>query len=168
MDPHAALELLDYLRTCYPCFLFVLFIVAFIANTVSLARKSKQAESPRMGPGGRQLPQRSRSSGIDNTQGFSKSTKHVFNWLSAAVLLTFLADATIYIVHVMVARSEHWWRGQSMVVRLSGEIPAPKLPQMALKKSQKQKRQTNLKRRFANHRCRSTSSALFSFTRSYS
>ncbi|KAJ5986284.1 hypothetical protein N7451_010649 [Penicillium sp. IBT 35674x] len=122
MDPHAALELLDYLRTCYPCFLFVLFIVAFIANTVSIARKSKQAESPRMGPGGRQLPQRSRSSGVDKTQGFSKSTKHVFNWLSAAVLLTFLADATIYIVHVMVARSEHWWRGQSVVVYIVGSF----------------------------------------------
>ncbi|KAJ6092618.1 hypothetical protein N7486_007907 [Penicillium sp. IBT 16267x] len=122
MDPHAALELLEYLRACYPCLLFILFIVAFVANTVSTARKSKQSESPRMGPGGRQLPPRSRSSGIDKTQGFSKSTKQVFNWLSAAVLLTFLADATIYIVHVMVARSEHWWRGQSMVVYIVGSF----------------------------------------------
>jgi hypothetical protein len=37
--------------------------------------------------------------------------------LSVAVLLTFLVDATIYIIHVMVARSENWWRGQSFVVR---------------------------------------------------
>ena len=140
MDPHAALKLLDYLRTCYPCLLFVLFIVAFIASTVSTARKFKQSESPRMGPGGRQLPQRSRSSGIDKTQGFSKSTKQVFNWLSAAVLLTFLADATIYIVHVMVARSEHWWRGQSVVVRLSGEIPSSKIAADGVEKKSKAKK----------------------------
>jgi hypothetical protein len=36
-----------------------------------------------------------------------------------AVLVTYLADAVIYITHVMVARSEHWWRGQSVVVCLS-------------------------------------------------
>ncbi|KAJ5751869.1 ABC transporter integral membrane type 1 [Penicillium odoratum] len=122
MDPHAALELLDYLRTCYPVFLMILFIVAFIANTVANAKKANQTESPRMGPGGRQLPQRSRSSGIHKTQGFSENVKRVFNWLSAAVLLTFLADATIYILHVIIARSEHWWRGQSVVVYIVGSF----------------------------------------------
>ncbi|KAJ5629007.1 Vacuolar ABC heavy metal transporter (H.t1.c1) [Penicillium lividum] len=122
MDPHAALELLDYLRTCYPVLLMILFVVAFIANTVSNAKKSNQTETPRMGPGGRQLPQRSRSSGIHQTQGFSENVKRVFNWLSAAVLLTFLADATIYILHVIIARSEHWWRGQSVVVYIVGSF----------------------------------------------
>jgi hypothetical protein len=32
------------------------------------------------------------------------------------VLVTYLADATIYILHVLLARSENWWRGQSAVV----------------------------------------------------
>lgn len=130
MDPHAALELLEYLRTCYPIFLLLLFVVAFVANTLLTANTSSQNESQRMGPGGRPLPKRSRSGAFRKTQGFSKTVKRVFNWLSVAVLVTYLADATIYITHVMVARSEHWWRGQSVVVRLwpgSGQICRPKV-----------------------------------------
>lgn len=120
MDPHAALELLKDLRTCYPIFLLLLFVVAFVAHTMVTARKANKNDSQRMGPGGRPLPKRSRSSGaFRRTQGFSRTVKRFFNWLSAAILVTYLADATIYIVHVMVARSEHWWRGQSMVVRLA-------------------------------------------------
>lgn len=124
MDPHAALELLEYLRTSYPILLLLLFAVAFIANTVASARKANRPESPRMGPGGRPLPSRSRSSGIRKTQGFSNTVKRVFNWLSVGVLVTFLADATIYILHVMTARAEHWWRGQSVVVRSRREFPS--------------------------------------------
>ncbi|KAJ5094193.1 hypothetical protein N7456_010054 [Penicillium angulare] len=122
MDPHAALELLQYLRTCYPIFLLLLFAVAFIANTVASASKANRPESPRMGPGGRPLPTRSRSSGIRNTQGFSNTVKRVFNWLSVGILVTFLADATIYILHVMTARAEHWWRGQSVVIYIVGSF----------------------------------------------
>lgn len=118
MDPHAALELLEYLRTCYPIFLLLLFVTAFVANSMITASKANNSASQRMGPGGRPLPKRSRSSSGLKTQGFSKNVKRVFNWLSGAVLLTFLADAAIYVGHVMVARSEHWWRGQAAVVRL--------------------------------------------------
>ena len=120
MDPHAALELLEYLRTCYPIFLLLLFVVVFVANTMVTASKANQSDSPRMGPGGRPLPQRSRSSRILKT-GFSQNVKRVFNWLSFGILLTFLADATIYIVHVLAARSEQWWRGQSVVVCLEAD-----------------------------------------------
>lgn len=118
MDPHAALELLEYLRTCYPIFLLILFVVAFVTNTTIAAKKASKHESQYFGPGGRPLPQRSRSiSSYQKPKEFSRNVKRVFNWLSVAVLLTFLADATIYIVHVMVARSDNWWRGQSFVVR---------------------------------------------------
>lgn len=124
MDPHAALELLEYLRTCYPIFILILFVVAFVANTMVTASKAKQKESQRMGPGGRPLPKRTRSShSFRKTKAFSKTVKRIFNWLSVAVLVTYLADAIIYVVHVMVARSEHWWRGQSMVVRTPRRIP---------------------------------------------
>lgn len=121
MDPHAALELLEYLRTCYPIFLLLLFVVAFVANTMLTASNYSQNETQRMGPGGRPLPKRSQSGPFRKTQGFSNTVKRVFNWLSVAVLVTFFADAIIYITHVMVARSEHWWRGQSVVVCLSTE-----------------------------------------------
>lgn len=122
MDPHAALELLEYLRTCYPIFLLLLFVVAFVANTMLTASTTSQHEPQRMGPGGRPLPRRSRSGPFRKTQGFSKTVKRVFNWLSVAVLVTYLADAAIYITHVMVARSEHWWRGQSVVIYIVGSF----------------------------------------------
>ena len=116
MDPHAALELLEYLRTSYPIFLLILFVVAFVANTTIAARKASKHESQYFGPGGRPLPQRTRNVPAYKSQ-FSRNVKRVFNLLSVAILLTFLADAIIYIIHVMAARSENWWRGQSFVVR---------------------------------------------------
>ncbi|KAJ5846582.1 hypothetical protein N7534_010251 [Penicillium rubens] len=122
MDPHAALELLQYLRTSYPIFLLILFVVAFVANTTIAAKKAGKHEAQYFGPGGRPLPQRTRSTPAYRSQEFSRNVKRVFNLLSAAVILTFLADATIYITHVMVARSENWWRGQSFVVYVVGSF----------------------------------------------
>ena len=123
MDPHAAHELLDFLRTSYPVFFLLLFFVVFLANSIGSPGKLNQHDSDRAGPGGRPLPKRSRSSVIPQARKeFSKNVKAVFNWLSVGVLATFLADATIYILHVMVARSENWWRGQASVVSVSATI----------------------------------------------
>ena len=116
MDSHAAIELLEYLRTCYPIFLLILFVVAFIANTVVTAKKARKNDPQCFGPGGRLLPQRSRNVPC-KPQEFSRNVKRLFTCLSVAIPLTFLADATIYILHVMAARSENWWRGQPTVVR---------------------------------------------------
>jgi hypothetical protein len=122
MDPHAACELLEYLRTCYPIFLLCLFAVAFIVNTMVTASRASNNETVRMGPGGRPLPKRCRSAApARKTKEFSPTVKRFFNWFSVAVLVTYLIDATIYILHVMLARSEHWWRGQSAVVRIFQE-----------------------------------------------
>jgi hypothetical protein len=119
MDPHAALELLEYLRTCYPIFLLSLFAVAFVVNTMVTASRASNNESVRMGPGGRPLPSRCRSTApARKAKEFSPTVKRFFNWFSVGVLLTYLMDATLYILHVMMARSEHWWRGQSAVVRI--------------------------------------------------
>jgi hypothetical protein len=115
MDSHAAIELVAYLRISYPIFLLILFVVAFIANTVVTAKKARKNDSQRFGPGGRLLPQRSRSAPT-KPQEFSPNVKRLFTCLSVAVPLTFIADATIYIIHVMAARSDNWWRGQSSVV----------------------------------------------------
>lgn len=123
MDPEAARELLDYLRTWYPVLLLVVFVVAFITNTVVIARKANRSDAQNVGPGGRPLPRRSRSSSaLKKTQGFSHTVKQCFNWLSVGILLTFLADATIYIAHVAIARSEQWWRGQSVVIYIVGSF----------------------------------------------
>ncbi|KAJ5095782.1 hypothetical protein NUU61_005138 [Penicillium alfredii] len=122
MDVHAAREWLEFLRTCYPIFLLVLFLVAFIIHAAISAKKASKHDSQRMGPGGRPLPKRSRSPSTFRPQGFSQNVKRLFNWLSAGVLLTFLADAAIYLTHVMFARSENWWRGQSAVIYIVGSF----------------------------------------------
>ncbi|KAF3387287.1 Heavy metal tolerance protein [Penicillium rolfsii] len=123
MDPHAARELLEYLRTCYPIFLLFLFAVAFVVNTMVTARKASNSESVRMGPGGRPLPKRCRSAApVQKPKEFSPTVKRFFNWFSVAVLVTYLADAIIYILHVLLARSENWWRGQSSVIYIVGSF----------------------------------------------
>jgi hypothetical protein len=53
---------------------------------------------------------------VKETQKFSQSAKLLFKWLSVGVLVTLVADAAINVAHVMVARSEHWWCGQAVVV----------------------------------------------------
>ncbi|KAJ5174915.1 uncharacterized protein N7482_000792 [Penicillium canariense] len=123
MDPRAARELLEYLHTCYPIFLLFLLAVAFVLNTMVTARRASNNDCPRMGPGGRPLPKRGRSEATTRKpKEFSPTVKRFFNWFSVAVLMTFLTDATIYILHVVMARSEHWWRGQSTVIYIVGSF----------------------------------------------
>ena len=112
--------LLEYLRIGYPIILLVVFISAFIACSALAAKNiGKNGSLVTTGPGGRPLPKRSRStvSVIKPVDGFSENTKSVFKWLSVAVLMTFVIDASINVVHTITARSEHWWCGQSVVVR---------------------------------------------------
>ncbi|GAQ07228.1 heavy metal tolerance protein [Aspergillus lentulus] len=59
---------------------------------------------------------------VKETQKFSQSAKLLFKWLSAGVLVTLVADAAINVAHVMVARSEHWWCGQAVVIYVVGSF----------------------------------------------
>lgn len=113
--------LLEYLRVAYPIFLLVVFIAAFIASSVLAAKNvGKNGSLVTTGPGGRPLPKRSRStvSVIKPVHDFSRNTRSVFRGLSVAVLVTFVADAALNVAHSIVSRSQHWWCGQSVVVRL--------------------------------------------------
>lgn len=116
---HGTRELLAYLRTAAPIALLLVFVVAFVTNSIRTARTVNQNRNAVCtGPGGRPLPKRSRSTMVvvKETQKFSQSAKLLFKWLSAGVLVTLVADAAINVAHVMVARSEHWWCGQAVVV----------------------------------------------------
>ena len=107
--------LLEYLLTCYPILLMLLFVVVFVTRAVV---KSKIEQK---GPQNKddQLARRTRNlMAFGQTKRFSGTIKHCFNWLSAGVLVTFLVDATVHITHLLMARSEYRWRGQSAVVRL--------------------------------------------------
>ncbi|GIJ99250.1 hypothetical protein Aspvir_001380 [Aspergillus viridinutans] len=118
-------ELLAYLRTASPIVLLLVFVVTFVTNSIRTARTVTQNRNAVCtGPGGRPLPKRSRSTMVvvKETQKFSQSAKLLFKWLSAAVLVTLVADAAINVAHVMVARSEHWWCGQAVVIYVVGSF----------------------------------------------
>ncbi|KAK9554417.1 ATP-binding cassette-type vacuolar membrane transporter Hmt1 [Aspergillus fumigatus] len=122
---HGTRELLAYLRTAAPIALLLVFVVAFVTNSIRTARTVNQNRNAVCtGPGGRPLPKRSRSTMVvvKETQKFSQSAKLLFKWLSAGVLVTLVADAAINVAHVMVARSEHWWCGQAVVIYVVGSF----------------------------------------------
>ncbi|KAL4808930.1 hypothetical protein BDV18DRAFT_133521 [Aspergillus unguis] len=116
---------LDSLRTAYPILLLVVFAASFIASSIVTARTANQnLTAPQTGPGGRPLPKRSRStvSVQKKAQQFSQNAKLWFKLLSVAVLLTLVAEAAVNVAHVMVARSEHWWCGQAVVIYVVGSF----------------------------------------------
>jgi hypothetical protein len=113
--------LLQYLRIISPIALLLAFVIAFIVSSISSARQLTPTTTPACGPGGRPLPKRTRSTMaiMKNQQNVSPRFRIVFQWLSLAVLLTFLVDATVNVSHAIIDRSEHWWRGQATVVSKS-------------------------------------------------
>lgn len=123
---HTTQDVVVFLRISYPIILLITFIVAFIANSIITAKKATQnGGKAQMGPGGRPLPKRARSTmAVKKAQRFSRGTSLLFRWLVVGVLATLVADAAINMTHVMFARSQHWWCGQSVVVGFL-DIEAP-------------------------------------------
>ncbi|KAE8350375.1 hypothetical protein BDV28DRAFT_40262 [Aspergillus coremiiformis] len=122
---HATRQLLEYLRTGYPILLLLVFIAAFIANSVLAAKYANNSPiAAQTGPGGRPLPRRSRSTMavMKTPQKFSQNTKALFKWLSVGILLTIIVDAAVNVAHVIIFRSEHWWCGQSVVIYVVGSF----------------------------------------------
>lgn len=112
-------DILKYIRITSPIVLLVIFLVTFLAQSVISARGSKNVQNGvRTGPGGRPLPQRTRSTAFVSQQpiDFTENVKSVFKWLSVVVLVSFVVDAAFNMVHVLLYRHENWWCGQSVVV----------------------------------------------------
>ncbi|RAL07520.1 putative vacuolar ABC heavy metal transporter (Hmt1) [Aspergillus homomorphus CBS 101889] len=122
---HATRKLLGYLRTGSPILLLLVFIASFVANSILAAKNvncnSKNAQT---GPGGRPLPKRSRSTMavLKSPQRFSQNAKSLFKWFSVGILLTIVAEGALNVSHVIIARSEHWWCGQSVVIYVVGSF----------------------------------------------
>ncbi|KAJ9481353.1 hypothetical protein VN97_g12130 [Penicillium thymicola] len=94
----------------------LLFVVVCVIQVVveSKTRKDPQNKDS-------QLCRQTRNPlAFKQVQPFSRTAKQCFNWLSAGVLVTLLANATIYTTHVLMARSECWWRRQSAVIYITG------------------------------------------------
>ncbi|KAL2819372.1 hypothetical protein BDW59DRAFT_122172 [Aspergillus cavernicola] len=122
---HVMRELLDYLRIGYPILVLVVFASSFVASSILTARTASQNPcTSQTGPGGRPLPQRSRSTVavVKAPQRFSRNANLCFNWLSLGVLVTFVSEAAVNVAHVMIARSEHWWCGQAVVIYVVGSF----------------------------------------------
>ena len=109
MDPRATLNLLSNLHICSPILLFSLFIVASFVSNSGLERRIKKRDHPRLGSGIRSCQQEP-----------SRTVKRLVRWLSAVMVITYLAD-TVSHLSATAIKPERWWNEQSVMVRLFGK-----------------------------------------------
>ncbi|KAF2274310.1 uncharacterized protein EI97DRAFT_125583 [Westerdykella ornata] len=117
----AAVAVLHY---AYPILMLFFFLAAFTARSIIVSNAtSKVAKPTTTGPGGKPLP------ATDPTRNFVKkhvaddvtpSQKRLFQCLSLAVALTFVANSINVIVHALYARKDNWWCGKHVVIYLVG------------------------------------------------
>ena len=121
VSDNTAQAILTYVHYAYPIILLVFFLSAFTVHSILTAPKEEivQAVPDRTGPGGKPLPRNTSPSAKKGKQkelDFSPARKLVFDWLSIGVVLTYLANSVIVIVHALVDKKHEWWCGQSAVV----------------------------------------------------
>ena len=112
--------ILSRLHFAYPVVLLVFFLVTFMSYSILAAdQKRTTTEAPVTGPGGKPLPRNKRRSASISKgpkPDFSPAKKSFFKWTSVALILTFLANAVLVILHVLVARADGWWCGKHVAV----------------------------------------------------
>jgi len=115
-----AAKFLDFLQYAYPIILLAFFLLAFTVRSIATSSSANsKADEPIYGPGGKPLPlskKAKKSSKSDPGPKLSRPRKLVFEWLSVAACLTFVANAINVIVHALYARRHGWWCGQAPVV----------------------------------------------------
>ena len=108
----------------YPWVLLVIFLVAFVANSVLTAESSTSVEPTVTGPGGKPLPRSNKKSKEEREkrklEDFSPIRKLLFVWLSAAVIITFVGNAVNIVAHALTKREDGWWCGEAPAVSGSG------------------------------------------------
>ena len=111
-----------YVQYISPLLLLVVFLAAFISQSIVTSAKVDDLKSPtkHTGPGGKPLPRTNSPAAKEKLQSqtldFSPGRKLLFTCLSAILLLTFVGNAAIVILHTLTHREENWWCGQSVVV----------------------------------------------------
>jgi ATP-binding cassette, subfamily B, vacuolar membrane transporter HMT1/ACLQ len=115
-----ASRILLYTRFAYPLVVLVFFLIAFTANSILTASAITEPSSSN-GPGGKPLPANKSTTGLreprKGQQEVSPLQKAVFNWLSIAVIATFVGNAVNVIVHALTERG--WWCGESVAVSIA-------------------------------------------------
>jgi hypothetical protein len=112
---------LDMTHFNYPWVLLVIFLTAFVTNSVLTAESSVDATEPVVtGPGGKPLPRSAKKTREarekKKLKDFSQGRKLLFIWLSAGLITTFVANATIIIAHALTERENGWWCGEATAV----------------------------------------------------
>lgn len=113
-------ELVDVVHFNYAWVLFVVFMIAFVTNSVLTAEPSSESREPILtGPGGKPLPRSARKYKEElqrrkKLKDFSPVRKVLFQYLSAALLATFVANGANVVVHAL--STEEWWCGKAKAV----------------------------------------------------
>lgn len=119
----ATTYLLDLVHFNYSWVLFVVFLVAFVANSILTAELSSDSKGPVLtGPGGKPLPQSSARRSKEEREkrkklkDFSPGRKLLFLYLSVGVLATFVANGANIIIHALTQTDNDWWCGEATAV----------------------------------------------------
>lgn len=114
--------ILDVVHFNYAWVLFVIFLVAFVANSILTAEPSAESKEPILtGPGGKPLPRSARKAKEERDRkkklkDFSPVRKLLFLYLSAGILATFIANGANIVVHALAKRENGWWCEEATAV----------------------------------------------------
>ncbi len=115
--------LVDLVHFNYAWVLFVVFLVAFVANSVLTAEPSSDSKEPVLtGPGGKPLPRSSARKSKEEREkkkklkDFSPGRKLLFLYLSVGVLATFVGNGANIIIHALTETDNDWWCGEATAV----------------------------------------------------
>lgn len=127
---NTAQNILTYTHFAYPVILLVTFIGVFTYESITSVNDAHAdvpaKQGPQLGPGGKVLPQRLAPKkvvkGKKDVLDFSRPRKLLFIWLSLGVLITFIGNGILTIMHALYGRNEEWWCGQAYVVYGVGSL----------------------------------------------
>lgn len=114
-------KVLDLTHFNYPWVLLLVFLIAFITNSVLTVEPSETTVGPTVtGPGGKPLPTSARNSKEEKEKqkrkDFSRGRKLLFLYFSAGVIATFIANGVNIIVHALTKSENGWWCGEATAV----------------------------------------------------
>lgn len=124
----ASLRILNISKQAYPAIVLGVFLVGFIIYGIRHApdEGDSVAVGALRGPGGRPLPYRRKSANLLKEaaaiRDFSPVAKFIFRLGQIGVILTFIVDAVLILLQVLMYRKDEWWPGQSAIVRKSTHL----------------------------------------------
>ncbi|RMZ92136.1 hypothetical protein DV736_g626, partial [Chaetothyriales sp. CBS 134916] len=123
-----SVRILQIAKLAYPAIILCLFVVCFAIHGITTAPEDEHRVEVQAlrGPGGRPLPVRRISAReikeAAAQRDCSPKAKLVFRIAQGAVIATFIADAVIILLQVLIYRKEEWWPGQGPIVFVVGSF----------------------------------------------